>query len=88
MRLKESSPAAEIRYVKTQKIGLGALGLCLIEELFLLDFFIHLFCFKFLYLFSFSNSNKSVSRRGGGAVETPTKNFHKLGVMYGSTLGS
>ena len=90
MRLKESSPAAGIRYVKTQKIGLGPWGSWALFDrgVVFARFFIHLFRFKFLYLFSFSNSNKSVSRRRGGAVETPTKNFHKLGVMYGSTLGS
>ena len=83
--MKESSPAAEIRYVKTQKIGLGALGLCLIEELFLLDFLFTYFVLNFYIYFHFLTAIKVYP---GGEVVRPTKNFHKLGVMYGSTLGS
>ena len=65
--MKESSPAAEIRYVKTQEIGLGPWGSwALFDRGVVFARF-----FLFIY-FHFSNSNKSVSRRGGGAVETPT----------------
>ena len=56
--MKESSPAAEIRYVKTQETGLGALGLCLIEELFLLDFLFIYFVLSFDIYFYFLTAIK------------------------------